>query len=122
MMANICADSASFAALRVSLAWLYGLSHAGRQRLCGVTPVPGDDDVRRRDGPVWRAQQLDRFIEAGGTLVDTADVYGGGRSEEIIGRWFASRPFDVTEPVVLATKGVCRWMTRRTAPGCPRAT
>jgi aryl-alcohol dehydrogenase (NADP+) len=37
--------------------------------------------------------------------VDTADVYGGGRSEEIIGRWFASRPSDVTEPVVLATKG-----------------
>ena len=36
-------------------------------------------------------QQLDRFIEAGGTLVDTADVYSGGRSEEIIGRWFASR-------------------------------
>jgi aryl-alcohol dehydrogenase-like predicted oxidoreductase len=50
-------------------------------------------------------QQLDRFIEAGGTLVDTADVYGDGRSEEIIGRWFASRPADVTEPVVLATKG-----------------
>jgi aryl-alcohol dehydrogenase (NADP+) len=50
-------------------------------------------------------QQLDRFIEAGGNLVDTADVYGGGRSEEIIGSWFASRPADVTEPVVLATKG-----------------
>jgi len=50
-------------------------------------------------------QQLDRFLEAGGTLVDTADVYGDGRSEEIIGRWFASRPAGVTEPVVLATKG-----------------
>ena len=50
-------------------------------------------------------QQLDRFIEAGGNLVDTADVYGDGRSEEIIGRWFASRPAGVTEPVVLATKG-----------------
>ena len=34
-------------------------------------------------------EQLDRFVEAGGTLVDTADVYGGGQSEEIIGRWFA---------------------------------
>ncbi len=69
-------------------------------------------------------QQLDRFLEAGGNLVDTADVYGDGRSEEIIGRWFASRPADVTEPVVLATKG--RFprtaTTRRTAPGCPRAT
>src|SRR5256885_659758 len=50
-------------------------------------------------------QQLDRFIEAGGNLVDTADVYAAGRSEEIIGRWFASRPADLTEPVVLATKG-----------------
>src|SRR6201993_3414358 len=50
-------------------------------------------------------QQLDRFGEAGGTFVDTADVYGDGRSEEIIGRWFARRPADVTEPVVLATKG-----------------
>src|SRR6266852_2246887 len=50
-------------------------------------------------------QQLDRFIEAGGNLVDTADVYSDGRSEQIIGRWFASRPAGVTEPVVLATKG-----------------
>jgi aryl-alcohol dehydrogenase-like predicted oxidoreductase len=49
--------------------------------------------------------QLDRFVEAGGTLVDTADVYSHGVSEEIIGRWFASRAADVTEPVVLATKG-----------------
>jgi aryl-alcohol dehydrogenase (NADP+) len=50
-------------------------------------------------------EQLDRFAEAGGTFVDTADVYGGGISEEIIGRWFASRPAGITEPVVLATKG-----------------
>jgi aryl-alcohol dehydrogenase-like predicted oxidoreductase len=50
-------------------------------------------------------EQLDHFIEAGGTLVDTADVYGGGRSEEIIGRWLARRPAEITEPVVLATKG-----------------
>jgi len=50
-------------------------------------------------------QQLDRFLEAGGTLVDTADTYGVGRSEEIIGRWFASRPAEITDRVVLATKG-----------------
>jgi aryl-alcohol dehydrogenase-like predicted oxidoreductase len=49
--------------------------------------------------------QLDRFIEAGGTFVDTADVYSAGISEEIIGRWYAARPAEVTEPVVLATKG-----------------
>jgi len=50
-------------------------------------------------------QQLDRFLDAAGTLVDTANTYGAGRSEEIIGRWFASRPTEVTDRVVLATKG-----------------
>src|SRR3954469_3585220 len=49
--------------------------------------------------------QLDRFVEAGGALGDTADVCSGGVSEEIIGRWFAARPADLTEPIVLATKG-----------------
>jgi aryl-alcohol dehydrogenase-like predicted oxidoreductase len=49
--------------------------------------------------------ELDRFREAGGTLVDTADVYSAGVSEEIIGRWLADRPADVTDSVVLATKG-----------------
>jgi aryl-alcohol dehydrogenase-like predicted oxidoreductase len=49
--------------------------------------------------------QLDTFIEAGGTLVDTADVYAGGVSETIIGKWLADRPDDVTDRVVLATKG-----------------
>jgi aryl-alcohol dehydrogenase-like predicted oxidoreductase len=49
--------------------------------------------------------QIDRFVEAGGTFVDTADVYAGGASERIIGRWFAARPPEVTEPIVLATKG-----------------
>ena len=47
---------------------------------------------------------LDRFVEAGGNLIDTANVYGGGTSEELLGRWFASRPADITERVVLATK------------------
>jgi aryl-alcohol dehydrogenase-like predicted oxidoreductase len=50
-------------------------------------------------------KQLDRFLEAGGTLVDTADVYSTGVSEQIIGRWFAGRPAEVRDQVVLATKG-----------------
>jgi len=48
---------------------------------------------------------LDAFIEAGGNLIDTADVYVGGVSEQIIGRWFAARPSDVTGRVILASKG-----------------
>ena len=47
---------------------------------------------------------LDRFVEADGNLVDTANVYGAGASEELLGRWFADRPTDLTDRVVLATK------------------
>ncbi len=48
---------------------------------------------------------LDKYVEAGGNLIDTADVYVGGVSEQIIGRWFAARPREVTNRVVLASKG-----------------
>ena len=64
-------------------------------------------------------EQLDRFVAAGGTLVDTADVYGGGRSEEIIGRWFASRPTEITSRWCWPRRAAFRWMVRRTVPGCP---
>jgi aryl-alcohol dehydrogenase-like predicted oxidoreductase len=47
--------------------------------------------------------QLDRFVAAGGTFVDTADVYNAGASEEMIGRWLRSR--NARADVVLATKG-----------------
>ncbi|WP_222109357.1 aldo/keto reductase [Streptomyces cupreus] len=49
--------------------------------------------------------QLDAFAEAGGTLIDTADVYMNGAAETIVGRWLAERPAHVTEPMVIATKG-----------------
>lgn len=46
-------------------------------------------------------QMLDRFVDAGGTFIDTADVYGQGRSEEILGGWLKSRDRD---SLVVATK------------------
>ena len=67
-------------------------------------------------------EQLDVFLEAGGTLVDTADVYGGGESERIIGSWLADRPADLTDRVVLATKGRFPPPTTRTGPACPPGT
>jgi aryl-alcohol dehydrogenase-like predicted oxidoreductase len=42
-------------------------------------------------------------VAAGGTLIDTADVYADGRSEQIIGRWLASRS-DARDLVMIATK------------------
>jgi aryl-alcohol dehydrogenase-like predicted oxidoreductase len=49
--------------------------------------------------------QLDAYFEAGGNLIDTADVYSDGASEEIIGRWLATQPAERRRQVVLATKG-----------------
>lgn len=48
---------------------------------------------------------IDAFLDAGGNLIDTANVYNAGLSEEILGRWFAGRSADLTDRVVLATKG-----------------
>lgn len=48
-------------------------------------------------------QQLDRYFEAGGNFVDTADVYTAGASEDIIGSWLAKSSH--RDSVVLATKG-----------------
>lgn len=49
--------------------------------------------------------QLDAFVDAGGNLVDTADVYSAGVSEEIIGRWLAATGSEIRDSIVLATKG-----------------
>ena len=32
-------------------------------------------------------QMLDRFLDAGGTFIDTADVYGDGESERTLAPW-----------------------------------
>ncbi|MBB5111845.1 aldo/keto reductase [Micromonospora echinospora] len=52
---------------------------------------------------------LDRYVEAGGTFIDTSDNYAfwqnggqGGESEELLGRWRRSR--GVGDEVVIATK------------------
>ncbi|WP_421423253.1 MULTISPECIES: aldo/keto reductase [Agrobacterium] len=48
---------------------------------------------------------MDGYLEAGGNLIDTANVYVGGVAEQVVGRWFASRPNEITDRVILATKG-----------------
>ncbi|WP_324716816.1 aldo/keto reductase [Carboxydochorda subterranea] len=46
-------------------------------------------------------RMLDRFAEAGGNFIDTADVYAAGVSEEILGRWLKGKRRD---DYVIATK------------------
>ncbi|MFY0408819.1 aldo/keto reductase [Solicola sp. PLA-1-18] len=45
---------------------------------------------------------FDAYVDAGGNAIDTADVYSGGRSEELVGRFVAER--GLRDQVVLATK------------------
>lgn len=47
---------------------------------------------------------LDTYVRSGGNLIDTADVYSTGTSEEFIGHWLAAHPTD-REQMVIATKG-----------------
>jgi aryl-alcohol dehydrogenase-like predicted oxidoreductase len=60
----------------------------GTMLMGGKTPV---DESHR---------MLDRFLEAGGNFIDTADTYSDGGSEEVLAPWLARR----RDEVVLATK------------------
>lgn len=45
---------------------------------------------------------FDTYVEAGGNFVDTADIYSGGQSEEMLGRFMAERK--LRDRLVVATK------------------
>ena len=47
---------------------------------------------------------LDAAWEAGITTYDTADAYGGGRSESYLGSWLRSKGQEVRDRIVLTTK------------------
>ncbi|MEE2641132.1 MAG: aldo/keto reductase [Planctomycetota bacterium] len=57
-------------------------------------------------------ETLQAAVDAGVTLIDTADIYGSGRSEELIGRFLRDRT--VPEPLTVVTK-----FGRGSAPGWP---
>jgi aryl-alcohol dehydrogenase-like predicted oxidoreductase len=47
---------------------------------------------------------LDEAWELGVRTLDTADAYGGGRSETFVGEWLATKGADVSDHVVITTK------------------
>lgn len=68
-------------------------------QLCLGTMIFGEQSSRSTDEPT-AIRMIDQFMDAGGNFIDTADVYAGGRSEEIIGRAVQGK----RSQVVLATK------------------
>ncbi len=71
----------------------------GRLGLGTMTWANGTDGYEARD-------QLAVFLDAGGSLIDTADVYAEGGAEEMLGELMAE--FEIREQVVLATKAGSR--------------
>ena len=59
------------------------------------TPRWGMDEIASR-------AVFDRYVELGGNFIDTADVYWGGASEEMVGKFIAEGA--LRERMVLATK------------------
>lgn len=55
---------------------------------------------------------FDRYVEAGGNFIDTADAYTNGKSEEMLGKFISERK--LRDQVVLATK-----FTFNAVPGNP---
>jgi aryl-alcohol dehydrogenase-like predicted oxidoreductase len=78
------------------------LRHLGRTGLrvsrLGLGTMTWGRDTGERDA----ADQLKVFVDAGGTLVDTADVYADGTSEYLLGRLL--QDFVPRSELVLATK------------------
>jgi aryl-alcohol dehydrogenase-like predicted oxidoreductase len=64
-------------------------------RLCLGAMLMGEKTPREESH-----RMLDRFVDAGGTFVDTADTYSDGGSEETLAPWLARH----RDEVVLATK------------------
>ena len=54
---------------------------------------------------------LDQIYELGGNTVDTAHIYGGGKSERVIGRWLQAR--GLRDNMVIITKGGAHSEDRR---------
>jgi aryl-alcohol dehydrogenase-like predicted oxidoreductase len=59
-------------------------------RICLGTMLMGGKTPREESH-----RMLDRYVEAGGTFVDTADVYGDGESERTLAPWLARHRDDV---------------------------
>ena len=67
----------------------------GRFALGTMSWGRGTDEFEARD-------QLAAFLDAGGTLIDTADVYSDGVAEQMLGEFL--KEFEARDQVVIATK------------------
>src|SRR5262249_55649733 len=68
----------------------------------GVGSAPAFFGMGGREAPA--VGLMDRAAEAGINVFDTANAYGGGRSETFIGRWLAARGSAVRQQLLISSK------------------
>jgi aryl-alcohol dehydrogenase-like predicted oxidoreductase len=80
-----------------------GLTVSGVLLGCGSIGGIGSPPVTRGKGlsPQQGLEQIDTAVAMGINTLDTANSYGGGVSEQVVGRWIASHP---DADVLVATK------------------
>lgn len=75
---------------------------------CGLVVSPLSLGTMTFGNTAWGSPEetsqliFNQYVDAGGNFIDTADVYSGGRSEELVGQYIADRT--LRDQVVLATK------------------
>ncbi len=89
-----------------------GASGIAVSRLCLGTMLFGGDRPATVDA-AGSERIIDTFLDAGGTYLDTANRYAGGRSEEVLGAALRGR----RQSVVLASKGGAQLVDRPLDPG-----
>lgn len=77
----------------------------GRSGLAVSTLSLGTMTFGAETEPEQAHAQMDRYVDAGGTVIETADVYSAGRAEEIIGDWLRKQSAETRDRVVIASKG-----------------
>jgi len=99
----------------MTLSTYYTLGGSGLRvsRLALGTMTFGDGSGWYTDEATARAL-FDRYLEAGGNLIDTADMYTGGLSEIQVGKFVREK--GLRDQMVIATK-----FTHNTKPGNPNA-
>jgi len=68
----------------------------------GIGSAPAFFGMGESEEQAWAL--LDRAVDAGINFLDTANAYGGGRSETYIGRWLQSRGAAVRNNILLSSK------------------
>ena len=68
----------------------------------GVGSAPAFYGMGESEGQAF--ELMDRAVDAGINFFDTADAYGGGRSETFIGRWLKTKGARVRDQLLLSSK------------------